>query len=147
MAKRKVLLINPKFQLSFLAFVLGMATLVVGIFYSANVYFFSRFNEMGKRLGLTPDHVFFQFINEQAHTMNWIFGVTSLVCFVALVVGGLVLSHWVAGPIHRLMRHMSEISEGKSVTEVKFRKHDYFPELAEAFNKQRRVEPNTSKDQ
>ncbi len=49
---------------------------------------------------------------------------------------GIWFSHRVAGPLHRLQRHMADISEGKTVSDLKFREGDYFPELADQFNKQ-----------
>ena len=135
--RRKVLLINPKFQITFLIFTVGMSALAIAIFYGANFYFFYKFQKIGVSVGLSPDHIFFRFIQEQKHVMDAVFAVTSLVVLVALTVGGLILSHWVSGPLHRLRNHMLGIAAGGGIREIKFRKRDFFPELAHAFNQLR----------
>ena len=89
---------------------------------------------MGVALNLPQDHVFYQFINEQKRTMNFLFAVTSLVAVIALGVGGLLISHRVAGPIERLKNHMKSIARGETDREVTFRKGDFFIELADAYN-------------
>jgi hypothetical protein len=134
--KRRTFLINPRFQLSFMAYTVGMSALIIAIFYCANVYFFWKFNNSGVQLGLPPDHVYFQFLAEQKFKMNLVFGVTSTIAFAALGVWGLFLSHRVAGPVYRLCKHARDLVSGKDVGEVSFRKKDYFPELADAFNEQ-----------
>src|SRR5262245_61137332 len=100
--KRKVFLINPRFQLSFMAWMVGISFVVVGIFYGANWYFFREFWEQGKALGLPPDHVFFEFLRDQRQFMNWIFVGTAICSFVSVCLIGLVFSHRVAGPLYRL---------------------------------------------
>lgn len=133
---RRVLLINRKFQLNVLARMVAVACAVIGVFYGANYYFFNKFIQQGKALGLPADHVFFEFIHEQQHTMNWVFSVTSGVAFAVILVGGLILSHRVAGPLHRLQQHILDVTAGKTTHDVKFRKKDFFPELAIAYNRQ-----------
>jgi methyl-accepting chemotaxis protein len=135
---RKVILINPRFQLTFLGYMVGMSFVAIIIFYIANRYFFWTFRQMGTTLGLPPDHIFFQFIGEQQTKMNVVFGVTSLAVFIALSIGGIVFSHWVAGPLYRLKRHLRDIASGKTMADVKFRKRDFFPELADGFNEMMR---------
>ncbi|MBC7692113.1 MAG: hypothetical protein H7222_10110 [Methylotenera sp.] len=137
--KRSILLINPKFQLVFLGYMPGLALVAIGVFYVANLHFFWKMNQIGVTLQLAPDHAFFTFLNEQKGMMNALFVVTSLVSFVSLILGGTFLSHRVAGPLHRLTQHMNTISENETLTEVKFRKSDFFPELAVSFNRQLRA--------
>ena len=134
--KRKVILINPRFQLTFLAYMLGLSVVAVGVFYIANLYFFWKFNSMGVSLHLPANHVFFQFINDQKHTMNLVFAVTAAVSFFALILGGLFISHRVSGPLHRLHQHMLDVAAGKTTDEVQFRKGDFFLELPESYNQQ-----------
>lgn len=132
--KRKILLINPRFQITFMAYMLVMAALTIGVFFVANSYFFWHFKQIGKELSLPADHVFFQFLFEQEHTMNLVFLITSAVSSVFLILGGLVLSHRVAGPIYRITRHMKDYAEGKHPGPARFRDGDFFLELADAFN-------------
>src|ERR1700722_13141193 len=95
--RRKYLLINPQFQLSFLGYTIGMALVIVAVFYFSNMYFFWRFAEKGKEIGLEPDHIFFKFLKEQHQTMDIIFLVTAVFAFIFLIVYGYYLSHRVAG--------------------------------------------------
>jgi sensor histidine kinase YesM len=132
--KRRVLLINPKFQLTFLFYMLVIAATIIVVLYVANVFFFRRSYEAGQTLGLPPDHIYFTFIDNQRSTMKWIFLLASGVTMVNLTFWGLYLSHRVAGPIYRLRKHMVELAEGKTNRDVNFRTNDFFPELAEAFN-------------
>lgn len=134
--KRRIFLINPNYQLRALAVMFGTTLLVLGIVYGANYYFFYKFYQMAKEAGLSPDHVFLKFIGEQESIMSVIFGWTSVLVLVIVSVVSLVLSHRTAGPLYRLNGHMNRIADGGDISEVKFRKNDFFPELAEAYNRQ-----------
>jgi hypothetical protein len=65
--------------------------------------------------------------------MNQIFLATSIITFLTIAVGGLVLSHKVAGPLYRLTQHLKR-SSPENIKPVQFRKGDYFPEIQDAFN-------------
>jgi HAMP domain-containing protein len=136
--KRKILLINPKFQLAFLAHTLAVAVVAIGVFYAADLYFFWKFQQMGASLNLPADHGFYEFLREQKMVMNVIFGVTAGVSLCMIALGGLFLSHRVAGPLYRLDQHMKAIAENRHSGEVKFRQGDFFQELAASFNRQMR---------
>jgi HAMP domain-containing protein len=133
--KRRKFLIDPQFQLTFMAYMAGLSALAIAIFYASNVYFFWRFREMGSAVGLSPDHIFFQFLRDQQTTMTVIFAVTATLAIGTLLVCGLLISHRVAGPLLRLRNQMHLIAEGKASAPVKFRDNDFFQELAEAFNR------------
>lgn len=134
--QRKVYLINPKFQLTFVAYLCVMAAFVIGIYYAANWYFLESFMEKGKAVGLPANHVYFDFIRDQEIFMNMVFLVSSVCAFMTLTVIGIWLSHRVAGPLYRLHSHMLKVAEGQKLSKVKFRKKDYFQEIASAYNEQ-----------
>ena len=134
--KRGRLLVIPEFQTRLIGLMLVMALAVIAIFYGANYYFFERYASLGLNIGLPADHVYFKFLSEQRQYMDRIFGISALVVSLVLGLGGLVLSHRVAGPIHRIRTHLRQIAEGKPLSPVTFRKGDFFPEVAEAFNQQ-----------
>src|SRR5262245_21870498 len=112
LSRRKVVLINPKFQLSIIGYFLALSTVSIAAFYAANLWFFHKFVLMGRNLNLPPDHVFYQFIHAQQAQMNLIFLGVSVAVVLFLVVGGLIMSHKVAGPIYRLCQHLKAINEG-----------------------------------
>lgn len=134
--KRARLLVIPEFQIRLISTMLVMALLVIALFYAANHYFFERYVSLGENIGLTGDHVYFKFLSEQRTYMNRIFGISALVVSLVLGLGGLILSHRVAGPIHRIRSHFRGISEGAELSPIRLRKGDFFPEVAEAFNQQ-----------
>ncbi len=132
---RKKLLINPKFQFSFIKWMIGIYLVIISIFYGANLYFFKSYFNLGKQSGLPTNHVFFEFIKDQYQMMNWIFIGTSLILFTFLFGIGLIISHRVAGPLHHLNEHFEKIANGNPPSKISFRKKDYFQELGVSYNK------------
>lgn len=133
--KRKIILINPAFQLRVLLFFGGISVVTILSFYGAIEYFFYKFNLLGSELGLPPTHIFFQFINDQQNLMRVIFLLISALVLTFLIASGLMLSHRVAGPLYRLNKYLNQIADGQPVTPVAFRKKDFFQELATATNR------------
>ncbi len=135
---RRSFLINPKFQASFLMFMLAVALFELTAIYAANYYFFWKFQALGDSLHLASDNVFFQFLKQQKSAMNWVFIGLSVVIFLSLIIFGLVFSHRIAGPLHRLKVHFEKnpIKDQKkgSYQKVKFREGDFFRELADSYN-------------
>jgi methyl-accepting chemotaxis protein len=134
--RRSVFLINPKFQLQVIGYAIALAALTIGIFYGANLYFFWEFKQQGTAVGLPTDHVFFRFMSEQQSRMNVLFLFGSLAVTTVISVGGLVLSHRIAGPLYRLHKHMMQVAEGKTTQDVSFRDKDFFQELENSYNSQ-----------
>ena len=133
---RKNFLINPKFQLSFMGYTIGISMITIGFFYAADAYFFWKFGQLGQGLGLPSNHVFFQFLDEQRSTKNFYYGIASGVAVTFLAVWGMLLSHRVAGPLYRLSKHASLVAMGGTRSDVRFRKGDFFQEVADAYNAQ-----------
>lgn len=130
---RKSFLINPPFQLSIVGWFLALAVVLILVFYLANWYFFYNFSEQARSMGIEDGHVFFLFLKEQQLFMNKIFIFAGIVATLILSIGGIYLSHKVAGPLYRLTKHLEQnsLKDAKSVT---FRKGDYFMEVKDAFN-------------
>lgn len=128
---RKVILINRKFQLSVIGWFSLVSLITTVIYFVAMNLFFTRMASEGLDAGLLPDHVFFRYLEEQQALMTRIFLIGAAASVLVILLGGLWLSHRVAGPIHRLVSHMRA---GPSDVPLKFRKDDYFPEIEEAFN-------------
>jgi nitrogen fixation/metabolism regulation signal transduction histidine kinase len=66
--------------------------------------------------------------------MNLIFIIAAIIVLITTSLGALFLSHKVAGPLHRLKIHLSQIVIENKLRPVKFRKGDFFIELEEFFN-------------
>lgn len=131
--KRKIILINKPFQLSIIGWFALLSLVLIAVFYLSTWYFFYNFSREAMAAGLPPGHVFFKFLGEQQSFMNRIFILSSVGFFIILIAGGLIISHKIAGPLYRLTQHLNANSKN-SVSNVKFRKGDYFLEIQEAFN-------------
>jgi sensor histidine kinase YesM len=132
--KRTRFLINPSFQLSFIKHSVFLALLTLAIFYSANLYHFWEFKNKGLNAGLSSDHVFFEFLNQQQRAMDYTFVAIAALAFVIIAAYGLFLSHRVAGPIYRLTQYLKNFKAETETKPLKFREDDYFADLAEAVN-------------
>lgn len=129
--QRKVLLINRKFQLSFLSYTLSIAVVIMAVFFAANRYFFWAFERKGRAMGLEEGHIFFRFLAEQRGTMDLIYLTTGVVACVILLAHGLYLSNRVAGPLYNLQKYLQDYLAGRKQAPLQFREKDYFQELAE----------------
>ena len=97
------------------------------------MYFLQEFVKLGTEAGLPREHVFFSFLEQQRIVLNRLFVGATLGTLLTLGLGGLYLSHKIAGPIYKLTQHL-KATRVSDLKPVKFRKGDYFPELEEAFN-------------
>ncbi len=133
---RKKYLINPKFQLTLIGYITLLLVVVIGILWGANTYFFNFFWGIGKNAHLSQNHVYFQFLKDEHILMNRIFLYVSF--SVALLMGtfGFFISHKIAGPIYKFCEHIKNYKKTGKFIEVKFRKGDFFHELADAYNTQ-----------
>ena len=133
--RRKKVLLNPKFQVKLLSCFFALSFSMATIFYVAVLFFFWNFYQMGVDLGLPDDHVFFRFIDEQKSYMNWVYLGTSFLSMFALVFGGLVLSHKIAGPLYHLCEYIERKVKGEASERLSFREGDFFPEVQDSVNK------------
>ncbi len=134
MNRRKVILINRKFQLSIIGWFALLAAILISIYYSSMYFFFSHISQQATAAGLAPDHVFFTYLDQQQKLMTKIFLLSSVVAVVVIFIGGLYLSQKVAGPLYRFTNHLKAHSK-TNVNPVSFRKGDFYPEIEEEFNK------------
>jgi hypothetical protein len=135
--KKSSLLINPKFQWTLISYAAGVATLLLCTIYGFITYGFRQFTELGMQIDLPPNHPYFRFIEMQQGTFNEVVLAIAIVVGLVLIVGGLLISHRIAGPVYRMQKELNQMSGMMPVElkEIHFRKGDFFPELAEAFNR------------
>lgn len=134
MKQRRRYIVNPHFQWAFILRIIGMASVILAVFYLAHSVFFWRMTEQGAALGLPPEHPFFLFLESARGLMARLFFVTAAVIVGFIVMAGAMLSNRIAGPLYRLNQHMKAVARGEIDGPVSFRKHDYFQELADSFN-------------
>ncbi len=130
--KRTSFLVLPGFQLRFMMYIIGFALFGIIVLYATNHIYFQRLISEGQQLGLAPDHIYFEFVNQQREVLNTTFMMVAAVVFGGLILVGLVLSHKIAGPIYRIQLHLQEVREhGEASRPLAFRSGDFFPEVAE----------------
>lgn len=132
--RRRVFLINPKFQLNYIKHTFFVMTAVILTFYASNLYHFWDFKNRGLSAGLPADHIFFDFLHTQQSNLEMVYLITALVAAIFMLAYGIFLSHRVVGPLYRMNEYLKEFRGKKPTRELKFRKGDYFPELAEHLN-------------
>jgi hypothetical protein len=132
--RRKKLLVNRPFQLSFLKHLIVIAIAIGVLVYVSNQYFFWQMHKLGLEQGLPADHIFFQFIEDQRIMMIWIFLATGVFVSSLLAGFGLYYSNRIAGPLLRLQMYFEKQEFNQPGKKLEFRKNDYFPELAKTIN-------------
>jgi hypothetical protein len=133
MNRRSRLLIDPSFQKSMLAHFVGLGVGVSAFYYALIQIFFYVLRSKGVSIGLSSEHPFFDFIEEQRRIMAWIFYFATLVLVAGTIAFGLYLSNRIAGPIYRLKKHLQSHKDSNQVP-LHFRDQDYFKDLAEEVN-------------
>ena len=135
--KKSSLLINPKFQWTLISYAAAVATFLLCTIYGFITYGFRQFMELGIQIDLPKNHPYFRFIEMQQGTFNEVVLAIAVGVGLVLIAGGIVVSHKIAGPVYRMQKELNRMSGGHPVElkEIHFRKGDFFPELAESFNR------------
>lgn len=132
---RRQYLVNPGFQLRFMFYVASAVLLGFAVIYATNLWYLANLVAQGEELGLDPQHVYFEYVDQQRRMMNTAFLGVSTAVFALLMVGGLLLSHKIAGPIYRIERYTNDLLSGNaSPHPVRLRKGDFFPEIETIVN-------------
>jgi len=113
--KRSVFLINPSFQLKFSLIVTSL------IFVSNMIYpwFIYDFFTTANAGNLNPKSVVIFLLIVQFFV--------SVLVMISLI----FFTHKIAGPMYKLKNHLTDIREGKPISQLTFRNGDYFQDVAE----------------
>ncbi len=133
-SRRSKLLIDKKFQISFILKTSLLSFLTVTLFHSVNMYFFYQLRKEGLSFGLSEDHLYFQFIRDQKNFLTSLYLGGSLLMIVVFFIFGLVYSHRIVGPVCRLRSYLQELREREEVAPLFFRTNDYFQDVALKLN-------------
>ncbi len=139
MIRRFRYLIYPKFQFVLLAANAAMISgfLILTIIFLS--YSFEDMVELGKSAGLNPDHVYYQFLKMQGGELFQKLLLSAISAFTLSTLFFLWLSHRLVGPIVGTISFLKRYNEtiektGKPPT-LKFRKNDFFQDLATELNR------------
>ncbi len=133
--QRSDYLVNPRFQLSLLAWAAALALAIAGALYGVASYSFGQIAAVAHQAGMPQNHPIFLQLAELHARLDLVFVGAALTIFILLMTWGLNLSHRIAGPMHRLHQHFVRLAQGGKLQPVKFRDDDFFQEIPEAFNR------------
>lgn len=134
--RRKVLLINRKFQIKYLLQTILLSLSVITIFFFVIRLNIASFRSSAISSGLNPDHIIFETLNRLQASLDVYFIFGSIMVIIVVLGFGLFMSNQVAGPVHHIVTHLRKIRSGETApSEIKFRKNDFFQELADEINK------------
>lgn len=121
------ILLNPQFQLRLIGYFLGLFVLTTVSLYSTSFLFFWRLKQKALNVGIPKQHVFFTFLEGQKMELDLLFIALAFINLILLLGTGFIVSHRIAGPIHKLKNHLGQISQTSN--SFKLRKKDFFKEL------------------
>lgn len=124
------ILINGPFQLKLMSYFVGLFFLTTLTLYSTTFLFFWNLKQKGLKVGIPEDHVYYAFLNTQKNDLDLLFIGLAMINLILLLVVGFIVSHRIAGPIHKVKQALSENSEGQ----IQMREGDFFKELAPLVN-------------
>lgn len=133
-AKRKIILINPSFQLNIINSIVYFFLLIISAFYAVNWYFFYQLKEKGIAAGIPINNDYFIFIANSSRQLNIFFLITALVSLVVIYYFGLILSHRIAGPLFKIDKTIDEMIKTNKKFKINLRKDDYFQDHALKLN-------------
>lgn len=123
----KNLIILPKFQFKLMSYFVGLFLLTTVSLYSTTFLFFWRLKEKALNVGIPDNHIFFTFLNNQKQDLDALFIGLAVFNLLLLLGMGFLISHRIAGPIFKLKKQLSTISENSD--EFKLRENVFFQEL------------------
>jgi methyl-accepting chemotaxis protein len=130
--RRRILLINRKFQLKFSFFVCSWV-LVLSLVFPAVLY--GTVEALARMLASKVDTNTLKVIeNFQAETM------TAMILFMVvfaltIFLISLFVSHRIAGPVYRIQLALERMARGNIEKDIKLRKADHFNDLADSYNR------------
>lgn len=128
--RRRNYLINPAFQLRFMAYVAMIVLGSLTVLYASNYLYFDELVQQGNELYLDDDHPYFEFIREQRALLLKTYLAVSAVVFVIVMILMLLLSHKIAGPLYQIGKVMTEPGRFEADGRlVHLRRGDFFQEM------------------
>lgn len=144
---RRKYLINPSFQLPFVTRMVVINIIMTCLLYIGIYIIFYRFNFLGNELGLESTHRFYKFIDEQFVLITTVFVAAGVASSLVLAVYSFFLSHRIVGPLENLKIRFKRLeNESPDECKTRFRKDDFFHDLAVAYNEHLEKNVNNKKE-
>jgi hypothetical protein len=125
------ILINRAFQIKLLSYFVALFILTTITLYSTTYLFFWNMKNKGLNVGIPEGHVYYQFLLNQKHDLDLLFIGLAVINFLLLIGVGFVVSHRIAGPIHKVKTFLQDPA---THDKVQMRQNDFFKELGPIVN-------------
>lgn len=131
--RRRIFLINPEFQLRFSIF---LVILVVTSSIFLPITIDEIYGQFIQILGATSpkESPIMQQLEAQKDSLLFVSIIMILVLSVMVFIGGIILSHRIAGPMYKLKKYLTTYRGGQRDDKLFFRQRDYFKEVADELN-------------
>ena len=129
-------IINPKFQFNLIIPCIVFTFFIFIAFYAVNYFYLWKFYCNHDLSAIQNEANVEVLLKEYFFALNIFFISSGLLTLTLLIVGGIIFTHKVAGPMYRLRRHMLDVASGKTQNQIYFRKSDHFHDIAKAYNEQ-----------
>lgn len=132
--KLKNYLIEPEFQLKLISYFAGLFAFTTLSLYSTVFIFFWRLRQKALSVGIPEGHIFFQFVGNEKRDLDLTFLILASINLLVLIGVGVVVSHRIAGPLHKLKGYLTSVisSDGP---DFKLRKNDFLRDLEPVVNR------------
>ncbi len=128
--KRRIYLINPKFQLRF-SFYVCLLMFICSIIYPVTIYdLMSKFITFAEQAAPGSAST----LLEKRESLIVVLGLWQLGITVVTFIVCIFFSHKIAGPLYKLQKFLTGVRDGHDYGRLFFRNGDYFQELAEDYN-------------
>lgn len=133
--RRRVLLINPRFQLSILFHGILLIVIVTSLFYFYESFFLFQVSRTVIEQRATGNDLVEAIEALHSSMFPWFLVVLIGTSFI-ITAFLLFFSHRIAGPIYHAVNYLNSVGDDrKNIRRITFREKDYFHELAEAINR------------
>ena len=127
--KRKIILINPSYQLKF-AFLISFAVFVSSLIYPLAIYdLFNNFLEAARGSMAITERV-----SEQRKSLFYLLAIWQLGFVSFVFIACILFSHKIAGPMYKLKKYLADFRDGIADYRLSFRRGDHFKDIAEDIN-------------
>jgi len=132
--ERKSILINPGFQYRIIGYMILFTLILLGLFMLAFDHFEKELLVQASFLNLKEHPLFFDFLTKQIHSLQAMIGLLCIASVLYFGLGGLIVSHRLAGPIYQIKKNLLEFKKNQKFKRIVLRDKDYFKDLADVIN-------------
>lgn len=125
--KNYILDFNNQLKIVFFFLLVNIIT-IVALYFAASE-FYTMFVSKGIELGIPKNHIFYSFLDNLHTQMLSSFLRNSLISTFIIVIGAIIISHNLSGPMYRIKKEFKEMSKNKAIHPFKFRKKDKLEDL------------------